>query len=118
MTRVVSTIVCSDFFPNGSTACISDEGELHVFGYTQTGGKRFNVLASIPSLKNIISVYLGWEHMICLDSKGVVYATGSNEYGQLGIGIVDSSLDFASEIKLVTLPKIKQVVCGIYLQFV
>ena len=112
MARVVSTIVCSDFFPNGSTACISEDGKLHFFGYTQTGGKRLNVLTPIPSLRNIISVDLGWEHMICLDSDGIVYTTGSNQFGQLGIGRARGSLDFVTEIETVEISKIKQIACS------
>ncbi len=38
------------------------------------------------SLENIVAIYAGGEHSLALKSDGTVWATGYNEYGQLGNG--------------------------------
>jgi len=43
----------------------------------------------IYNLKNIIQISAGSDFTLFLDNKGIVWATGSNQYGQLGLGNTD-----------------------------
>ena len=70
---------------------VNSSGRVYSFGYNfegQLGIKEFNIDTKIPilipDLYDIIQVSGGDSHSLALDSKGDVYAFGSNQSGQLG----------------------------------
>ena len=76
------------------TMFINHDGDVLSLGdshYGSNGHKGKIVLSPtiIPTLKHIISVSVGVEHTVCLDSNGNVFSFGSNDHGRLGIGIDD-----------------------------
>ncbi|MDR2152811.1 MAG: hypothetical protein LBO72_08320 [Helicobacteraceae bacterium] len=73
---------------------LTSEGKVYATGsgeYGQLGlgdDADRNVWTLVSSLegKSVTRIASTWSHSIALDSEGKVYATGENDYGQLGLG--------------------------------
>lgn len=63
----------------------------------------------IPGLSNIVQISAGSYYSLFLDANGVVYATGSNPNGQLGIG---NNINQFGVVQLTGLPPIIEVIAG------
>ncbi len=70
-----------------SSLLLNSNGE--VYAFNNKFGKKQNYKL-IPGLKNIISITTSSSHALALRSDGRVYAFGSNTYGQLGLGRLES----------------------------
>ena len=105
---------------NGTTLCISTEGDVYSFGgstYGAHGHKEEKVLSPtrITSLTNILAISCGPTHSLCLDYAGNVFSFGSNSNGELGIGKPSETFSHTCEPQHVNVPSsIKQVSCGRY----
>ena len=66
----------------------------------------------ISSLVQITAVSCGVDHSIFLDINGNVFATGENDYGQLGLGKESSILEFTAIPQKLNIPPIRQISCG------
>ena len=116
-TRVLSTIVCSNFWPHGYTLCISGDGNVYSIGKHSKGGLGFQEELIfppkvIPSLQSIVSINCGNDHTVCLDMEGCVFTLGSNEHGQLGVGQTSQTLEFTHIPQKLQLPRIQQISSG------
>lgn len=83
--RVLSNVVCC----SKHTKCISNDGDVYVFGEHSSSSSGKEELLSIPKkveVTSIISISSGAKHSVCLDKYGNVFTFGSNDYGQLGMG--------------------------------
>ncbi|MDR2152805.1 MAG: hypothetical protein LBO72_08290 [Helicobacteraceae bacterium] len=73
---------------------LSADGKVYVAGENNDGqlglgdndDRNTFTLVSSLSDKKIVTISAGGKHSFALDSDGKVYATGDNEYGQLGLG--------------------------------
>ena len=59
-----------------------------------------------------MSCYCGTDHTVCLSNDCNVYSFGSNDYGQLGLGVEEKQVSIPNQIQ--NLPKIKIISCGEY----
>jgi hypothetical protein len=66
---------------------------------------------SLPLLTRVASIACGKTHVLSLSADGELFAQGSNNFGQLGIGTIESSSGF---VRLETLRqhRITQIACG------
>ena len=114
MSRVLSTIVCADVYPNGFTLCISTGEDVYSFGEDNSGALGHSTDHHVPiprmilGLHNIKAIACGFMHTICLDYSENVFGFGSNLFGQLGI----ESEPCIREPVPISLPAIKQISCG------
>ncbi|MDR0747881.1 MAG: hypothetical protein LBE89_08370 [Helicobacteraceae bacterium] len=73
---------------------LSNNGKVYAAGYNEYGqlglgdNTNRNAFTEVASLsgKNITALSAGYEHSLALSNSGKVYATGWNNYGQLGLG--------------------------------
>ncbi|RWS29333.1 RCC2-like protein [Leptotrombidium deliense] len=98
---------------------ITDKGQTMTFGRNDKGQlglgdttTRFEPVF-VDALKNekIISAAVGKGHTLFLNDKGVVFATGDNKMGQLGIGTQSSSVLTPTKISYTGRPVVKMS-CG------
>jgi alpha-tubulin suppressor-like RCC1 family protein len=96
-----STKIVSITAGNYHSLILDSEGRVWASGYNRAGqlglgysgwSSRANSFQSVtfkglPLGTKIISISAGGDHSLALDSDGKVWATGYNEYGQLGLGI-------------------------------
>ena len=118
--RARSTIICCDSGltlsqENRSTVCITNEGEVVLFGTCTHRGQKKNYVfpSKISSLQDIKEIDCGEHHTMCLDYSGNLYGFGCNEYGQLGVyNDTISKITYYHIPQLIELPPCKQVSCG------
>ena len=94
----------------------NDEGEFYSCGFNKSGAcglGHFNhpqitssIILDVPP--NIVQYICGYDHSLFLDSAGVVYSFGDNQYGQLGLGNNDNQ-NVLNQIS--NIPPIKTVSC-------
>ena len=58
---------------------------------------------------NIVSISLGSKHALTVTDKGLVFAVGSNEYGQTGLG---NNASVFTQVESFNGQKIVKVACG------
>ena len=112
----MATLICCDSFKNGSSICISDDGNVYHFGKHANGvhliEERIILQPDIiKGLTSITAISCGSSHTMCLSDEGVVYGFGCNKYGQLGVGKDWNTLPYSFEPQKLTLPSIKQISC-------
>ena len=107
--RIQPTLVCGS---SGLTACISNDRNLLCFGLSPIYDGSFIPLKENPILKNVKSVYIGGCTFVCLDTTGNIFTFGTNEDGQLGVGLDYPKLKFTTEPQQVNLPPCSQISCG------
>jgi len=70
------------------TACVSESGDLYIFGFISNElkfGQSGKKVKSFPLKDPVISLASGSAHILVLLASGVVYGMGVNGHGQLGI---------------------------------
>ena len=112
--RSVATIVCSSYY----SASITHEGGVSSCGTSSLGQHGHHEEQVCPSkkitaLQNIVSISVG-SHCACVDIDGNVFTFGSNDRGQLGIGIDKDTLRYTHIPQKVSLPRCSQVSCGYF----
>ena len=112
--RTIPNFICSDL-EQGVNIFLSDQdGSVYSFGKSKSYSHGHSTV-HVPSptriklSQPIQSIACGETHFACLDFEGNVFTFGSNNVGQLGIGI--SSKGSLPQQK-VNLPPIKQISCG------
>eukprot|EP01116_Phalansterium_solitarium_P018380 TRINITY_DN4848_c0_g1_i2.p1 TRINITY_DN4848_c0_g1~~TRINITY_DN4848_c0_g1_i2.p1 ORF type:complete len:1991 (-),score=624.09 TRINITY_DN4848_c0_g1_i2:485-6457(-) len=78
---------------------MNDQGQLGI-GYTKLAVSvptRVLVVDASP----IVKVATGYEHSLFLHASGLVYAAGSNRFGQLGLGYVGTAVVFPDPVVVV-----------------
>ncbi|QDZ21158.1 RCC1 -like regulator of chromosome condensation protein [Chloropicon primus] len=85
----LTSIACGQF----STAAVTEEGELYMWGSNeagQLGRGDFAVTTSdpikIPIQGKVKAVSIGYGHVLAVTTEGKVFSWGKNFYGQLGVG--------------------------------
>jgi alpha-tubulin suppressor-like RCC1 family protein len=86
----ISTVVGIEATPSGKFAVLQS-GQVLAWGGLNTQGalglaSGTPIPTLVPALSGIVQVAGGWSHSLALDSQGRIYATGANDYGQLGFG--------------------------------
>ena len=87
----------------GRESCLvlTSDGKLYTWGrndYGQLGNNSYNAVyypspiydSGVLNGKTIVQICAGYEHDLVLDSDGKMYSWGSNNYGQLGIGLMQN----------------------------
>ena len=103
------TIVCND----KAMYCVSKNKSVVCFPVCEDdedSNQEISSLKRFPNLQNIESLSCGARHCVCLDIHGKIFSFGDNEYGQLGITSIESTLI----PQRVNLPSCKQVACGYF----
>ena len=97
------------------TVVVSDDGEVHSFGYNRNGqlglGHKNNVSlpTPIPNLPKIMEISCGYEFTVCIDNEGGLWSFGFNDRGQLGTG----NTTFCNiPQKIEHIPPVRSVSCG------
>ena len=83
------------------TVCVTEDGSVFAFGCNEEGqlgvGDTENRLA--PTLlrgelenKSVLQVAAGFQHTVFVTADGLVFATGGNDVGQLGVGDTEERL--------------------------
>ena len=82
----------ADITSNGELFIVTTAGELqHIFiTDVQNGAKP----VLVPISGDIASISCGNQHICALDTEGILYTSGKNEVGQLGIGKEQESSDY------------------------
>ena len=102
---------------NGHTVVVSNEGEVHSFGYNNNGqlglGHNNNVSlpTPIPNLPKIMEISCGYYFTICIDKNRGLWSFGANDYGQLGTG---NTTNYNIPQKIEHIPPVRSVSCGNY----
>ena len=114
MWRNTPTIVCGN-----NLSLIVSNSTVSSVGYSDLGAhghedEQIFPPKMIPTLKNIMSIFTGCAHSACVDDEGNLFSFGSNEFGQLGIGVDEDTLEFTHTPQKVNLPPCSQVSCGDY----
>jgi alpha-tubulin suppressor-like RCC1 family protein len=81
---------------------LTEDGQLYSFGYGQNGqlGLRNNSNYCTPQLvrdfltQPLTTIEAGWHHSLALTQRGDLYTWGYGEFGQLGLGSVESKTHF------------------------
>ena len=112
--RKQTTIFGGQFY----TVCLS-EYNVFSFGSSSTrahGHEEEDIFPPkiISTLKNITSINCSTGHTACLDNDGNLFIFGSNEYGQLGIGVDKDTLQYTHVPQKIDIPSCIQVSCGEY----
>ncbi|XKL63919.1 hypothetical protein PGB90_006283 [Kerria lacca] len=84
MTRMEGKIVTYAACNHGSTALVTDKGELYMFGKDAIHCEATTGLVSDLKNVRIRQVALGKVHVVVLTDKGSVYTFGYNSRGQCG----------------------------------
>lgn len=100
------------------TACVTEDGELYTWGnardYALGHGDRTNqkVPKRVETLAGtkVVKVACGRNFTVALDEKGDLYSWGSNDNGQLGLGITDRIKQTPQKIRVLT--KVVQIEAG------
>ena len=84
----IVSVVCGSIH----TCCVSDTGELWLFGFGEhfipdENNNFFYKPVKVQFNERIIQVACGQAHILALTANGDVYAWGSGSYGQLGHGV-------------------------------
>ena len=115
MHSILSTIICVDSQNKGYTRYISNDGEVCSFGdhvYTSDSEEDFTEITTNIVLKHITAIDCGDSHTVCLDNNGILYTFGSNEFGQLGVGTDEGTLNYSMIPIQVDTPPMKEISCG------
>ena len=102
---------------NGHTVVVSDDGEVHSFGYNNNGqlglGHKNNVSlpTPIPNLPKIMEISCGFHFTVCIDKEGGLWSFGYNGNGQLGTG---NTTSYNIPQKIEHIPPVRAVSCGHY----
>ena len=113
--KIIKNISCGSYY----FVVLMTDGTLYGTGYNEFGqlglgdniNKNVLTKITIPPLKTIKTVLAGNNHTIVLMTDGTLYGSGSNGYGQLGLGSAPSVSVF-TQIPPPNGKIIKSVSCG------
>ncbi|WP_324786598.1 hypothetical protein [Streptomyces sp. H51] len=80
------------------TVVLASDGSVYGAGYSVRGSltskatvKQLTAFTGLPAGLSVKAVAASYENVVLLGSDGHVWVTGENEYGQLGLGTVDTN---------------------------
>ena len=101
---------------SNTTVMLTANGQIYTHGINADGEAGNGEYATrvtygkANNMNNIIDITVGKSHIIALRSDGIVFATGSNLYGQLGLG--NKNLSKTNEYKKLALKNIAYIEAG------
>jgi alpha-tubulin suppressor-like RCC1 family protein len=92
----------------GHSLFLKNNGRVYACGFNDCGQLGNGTITStftgpavlISSLTNVVSIAGGWRHSLFVKSDGTVWASGSNDFGQLGDG---TSTDRSTPVQITSL---------------
>ncbi|KAK9506239.1 hypothetical protein O3M35_008210 [Rhynocoris fuscipes] len=106
---------------------LNEWGQVFTWGsdkYGQLGVNSFGEdvrkpkIVKILATYNVIQIACGYRHCLALTNKGELYAWGSNEYGQLGLGLKVKSVPQPTRVSSLNGLPIALIACGAHHSFV
>jgi alpha-tubulin suppressor-like RCC1 family protein len=114
--KTISNVFCGEFH----TMVLMTDGTLYVTGYNNDGqlglgttDSSKNVLTQVTSIPGIINISCGAYHTMVLMFDGTLYATGQNDFGQLGLGN-NNDTNNLTRVSHITGKTISNISCGAY----
>lgn len=108
------------------SAAITDEGQLYAWGtFNEEGRKSYNRSVGIQrfpdhvtSVKGVVKLAAGKDHILILDKSGDVYAWGVGTSNQLGVPVNNQLRSFVfGPLKVPGVKKIKEIAAGEFHSF-